>query len=250
MVGKAVVHGALGVPDAVALGVTGDPLLALPGPLRGEADQQVAVAAQVLGLQLDVGGAAAEPGRALVHEHLAVREHVPLAGCALGEEVLPGTVGHAQRHGAHVARHEVHEVADGEHRGDQTAGRADQEGDVRGGVLRGEQQELGGQGRTIVLLELAVQQQYALVQEAGGGEGGERGALRGVGGVVESGRWRGGCCHGSSVRRRGDLRAVLRPALISVGRISAGRRPEDRRARAAQPPTSRRRSAGSTSTLT
>ena len=39
-------------------------------------------------------------------------------------------------------------------------------------------------GRTIVLLELAVQQQYALVQEAGGGEGGERGALRGVDGVV------------------------------------------------------------------
>ena len=56
----------------------------------------------------------AESGRALVHQHLCVRQGVTLSGCSTTEQHLTHARCEADGHGADVVRHELHDVVDRE----------------------------------------------------------------------------------------------------------------------------------------
>ena len=65
-----------------------DGLAVLPRVLGDQAEHRVAGVPQVVGLELDVDGRAADARRALVQEHPGVRQRVPLARGARGEQEL------------------------------------------------------------------------------------------------------------------------------------------------------------------
>src|SRR6266536_5637660 len=68
-----VVAGFRGAEPAVTQAVLLHPLQRLPGVLRDQPDHRGPGAPQLLGVDLDVGRGATEPGRALMHQHLGVR---------------------------------------------------------------------------------------------------------------------------------------------------------------------------------
>jgi hypothetical protein len=86
----------------VAQRVLEDALDALAGALGDDPQDGVAHVAQVVSLQRDVDGASANTGRALVQQHLGVRERVPLALGAAAQQELASAVRHAQHDGGNV----------------------------------------------------------------------------------------------------------------------------------------------------
>src|SRR5207302_5342379 len=76
LVDEAVSPGLLGVHEVVALGVTVDDLELLAGVLGEDLVQPVAQEERLAGVDLDVGGLAAEAARHLVDEHPRVRQAV------------------------------------------------------------------------------------------------------------------------------------------------------------------------------
>jgi hypothetical protein len=62
-----------------------------------------------------------------------------------------------ERQGRDIARHQPHDIADGEHRRHRSARRVDPQGDIGGGILGGEHEQLRGEQRSVVVVEHAVQ---------------------------------------------------------------------------------------------
>ena len=114
-VDEAVLAGLLGGVPVVVQGIVEDPRHRLAGVLGDEAQHGVDHVPQVVGLDLDVGRAAADPGRSSVHQDAGVRQREPLALGAGREQELPGAAGQPEGQRGDVARHEPHDVADGEH---------------------------------------------------------------------------------------------------------------------------------------
>jgi hypothetical protein len=103
-------------------GVGEDALDRLAGVLGDEVEYGVHRVPQVVGLNLDLDRAAADAGRATVHQDPGVRQREPLALDAGRQQELPGAAGQPERQGRDVARHEPHDIADGEHGRHRSAG--------------------------------------------------------------------------------------------------------------------------------
>jgi hypothetical protein len=109
--------------------------------------------------------AAADPGRSSVHQDAGVRQREPLALGAGREQELPGAAGQPEGQRGDVARHEPHDVADGEHGRYRTAGGVDPQRDIRAGILGGEREQLGGEQRAVVVVEYSVEHEYPPQQQ-------------------------------------------------------------------------------------
>ena len=153
-----------GVPVVVQR-VVEDPRHRLAGVLGDEPEHGVDRVPQVVGLDLDVDGAAADPGRAPVHQDARVRQREPLAPGPGREQELPGAAGQPQRQGGDVARHQPHDVADGEHGRHRAAGGVDPQRDVGDGVLGGQREQLRHQQRAVVVVEHPVEHQHPAQQQ-------------------------------------------------------------------------------------
>ena len=127
-----------------------------PGPL------------QLPGVDLDVGRGAAEPGRALVHQHLGVRQAEPLARRPGAQQELAHAPGQAHRQRADVVGDQPHGVVDRQPGADRAARRVDVEADVAARVLGRQQQQLGAEPVRHPVVDLGAQHDDALVQEPGG----------------------------------------------------------------------------------
>ena len=129
------------VPPAVPL----DGLRGLAGVLGREAGEHRADAVELADVDLDIRGRAAEAGRALVHQHLGVRQAEPLAGRAGGQQELAHAAGQTHSQRTDVVGDQPHRVVDGQAGADRSARGVDVQADVRARVLRREQQQLGAQ---------------------------------------------------------------------------------------------------------
>jgi hypothetical protein len=84
---------------AIVQRVIEDPLERLPGVRRDQPEHDVDRVPQVVGLDLDVHGAAADAGRAAVHEDARVRQREALALGPGREQELPGAAGQPKGQG-------------------------------------------------------------------------------------------------------------------------------------------------------
>src|SRR5689334_21314351 len=189
----------------VVQGIVEDPRHRLAGVLGNEAQHGVDRVPQVVGLDLDVDRAAADPGRATVHQDAGVRQREPLALGAGREQELPGAAGQPEGQGGDVARYEPHDVADGEHGRHRTAGGVDPQRDAGAGVLGGEREQLGGEQRAVVVVEYSVEHEYPPQQQLLPDPLAEQGDL-----VVVS--------HASSLRHRHRPRS---PTLLRADLLTA-----------------------------
>ena len=94
-----------------------------------------------------------------------VRQRVPLARRARGQQELAHRRGHAHRVGGHVVGDVLHDVVDGHARVDRAARGVDVEADVALGVLGGEQQELGADAVGDVVVHLLAEEDDAVPQQ-------------------------------------------------------------------------------------
>jgi hypothetical protein len=146
-------------------GVVEDALDRLAGVLRDDAEHGVHRVPQVVGLDFDVDRAAPDPRRTPVHEDAGVGQREPLALGPGREQELPGTAGQPEGQRRDLARHEPHHVADGEHGRHRSAGGVDPQGDIGGGVLRGQREQLRREQRPVVVVEHPVEHTDPLVQQ-------------------------------------------------------------------------------------
>ena len=165
LVDEAVLAGLLGGEPPVPVGVPLDLLDRLTGVLGDQPHHHVLGVLEVLGLDLDVDRAAADAGRALVHQHPRVRQRVALAGRAGREQELPHAGGQSHGQGADVVGDQPHRVVDGQPGRDRAARRVDVEADVALRVLGGEQQQLGAQPVGDRVVHLLAEHDDALVQQ-------------------------------------------------------------------------------------
>ena len=173
-----------------------DRLDRLPGVLGDQGEHGVAGVAQVLGLDLDVHGRAADARGSLVQQDPRVRQGMPLARRPGRQQELPGTRGHPHRQRGHVVGDQPHHVADRQHRRHRSAGGVDPEADVGAVVLGREQQQLVHQPVAVALLEGLAEHHDALVHQPGGS------ARR------RAGSW-SSCAHGDRSRTATEGRAAL-----------------------------------------
>src|SRR5882757_243580 len=150
---------------AVAVGVLGDLLEGLSGVLGDQLGHPALGVQQLLGLDLDVGGGAAEAGGGLVHQDAGVRQREPLAGGARGQQELTHRGGHAHGDRDDVVLDELHRVVDG-HAGGHGAVRAD---DVEEDVLvrlGGQQEQLRGDLVGDVVVDRLAEEDDSLAEQS------------------------------------------------------------------------------------
>ncbi len=115
----------------------------LAGVVREDLVDPAADPEDLLGVDLDVGGLAAESATRLVDEDPGVGQGVPESGRAPGQQDRRHGGGQAHADGADPRLHVLHGVVDGEAGVDRPPGRVDVEPDVLLGVLAGQEEELG-----------------------------------------------------------------------------------------------------------
>ena len=133
--------------------------------MRDELGHALLGVSQLLRLDGDVGGLAAQPGEGLVHHDAGVRQRVALAGCTGGEQELPHGGGKAHAHRGNVARDELHGVVDGHAGGDRAAGAVDVQPDVGVRVLPLEVEQLGAQLVGDVVVHVGAQHDHPVLQQ-------------------------------------------------------------------------------------
>ncbi len=168
VVDEPVVAGLLGAEPAVPQAVAGHRFLGLAGVLRDQPGHRGSRPFQLLGVDLDIGGGAAEAGRALVHQHLSVRQAEPLAGGPGAQQELAHAAGQAHGQRPDVVGDQLHRVVDGQPRGDRAARGVDVEADVAARVLGRQQQQLGAEPVGDPVVDLGAEYDDALVEQPGG----------------------------------------------------------------------------------
>ena len=114
---------------------------------------------------LDVGGRAAEPARALMDHHLGVGKDVTLPGGAAAEDHRAGRHRHPDRVRRDVRMHELHRVVDRHAGVRRSARRVDVQRDVLAGILRVEEQELCRDQVRDLILDLLAEENDPLAQQ-------------------------------------------------------------------------------------
>ena len=153
LVDESVVDGLACGEHVIAQRIVEDPVQRLSGLLRDQAQDGVADVPQIVGLQFDVGGVAADTGGPLVQKHFRVGEGIAFARRAATQQELSGAVGHSEVHCRNVVGDQVHGVGNGQHRGHRTTGRIDPQCDVGGRIVGGQQDQLRAQLAADLIVE-------------------------------------------------------------------------------------------------
>src|SRR5271168_1540088 len=145
LVNHAIVFGLLRIHDVVALDVFFDAVDGLSAVLGQNFVDDRAHAQNFLGVQVDIGGLAAEAGHPrLMNQDARVGKREAFLGSAAGEQYGGDGSGLADAGSDHVGLHKLHGVVNGKTRGDRAAGRIDIELNVALGIFGLEKQHLGG----------------------------------------------------------------------------------------------------------
>src|SRR5882757_5780066 len=160
-----VLLGLLGGEPAVAVGVLGDLLEGLPGVLGDQLGHPALGVQQLLGLDLDVRGGAAQARGGLVHQDAGVRQREPLAGGTGGQQELAHRGGHAHGDRDDVVLDELHRVVDGHAGGHGAAGAVDVEEDVLV-RLSGQQEQLRGDLVGDVVVDRLAEEDDSLAEQS------------------------------------------------------------------------------------
>ena len=119
----------------------------------------------LVGLDFDVGDLAAHLPVGLVDHHLGVRQGEAFSLGAAAEEHGPAAGGHPHAIRRHRATENLHRVVDGQRGADAAAGRIDVEVDVLAAVLALQVQQLHHQLVGVAVVDLALQQDDAVLQQ-------------------------------------------------------------------------------------
>jgi len=122
-------------------------------------------------MSLDVGGLALEAPRGLVHHDPRAGQRVALPLGARAQQELAHRRRETHADGAHVGLDEAHGVVDGQSGGHRATRRVDVQPDVPLGVLALEVQELGGDQVGDVVVDLAAEDDDAVLEESVEGVG-------------------------------------------------------------------------------
>src|SRR5713226_5858066 len=167
-VDHAIFLGLFGIHDEIPLDVFLDALYRLAAVLRKKLVDHAAHAQDFLGMQIDIGGLAAETGEpGLMNEDARVGQGEALFGRAASEKDGGDGGSLSDAGGNHVGFYKLHGVVDGETRGDGAAGGIDIELDVALGIFGLEEKHLGGGEVGDVIVNGRTYKNDVLFQEAG-----------------------------------------------------------------------------------
>ena len=144
-VDHAVFLGLFGIHDEIPFDVFFDAFHRLATVLREKFVDHGAHAKNFLGMQVDIGGLAAETGEPwLVNKDAGIGQRKTLLGCATGEQDSGDGGSLSDASGDHVWFHELHGVVNGEPGCDGAARRIDIELDIAFGIFRLQKEHLSG----------------------------------------------------------------------------------------------------------
>ena len=114
----------------------------------------------------DVAGLALGAAQRLMDQHAGMRQRAALAGRAGAQEHRAHGRRHAGAHRRHVGLDDLHRVIDGEARGHLSARGIQVQGDVRVGIARSQEQELGHHDVRDVVVDGNAQEDDAVHHQA------------------------------------------------------------------------------------
>mmetsp|Transcript_13295 Transcript_13295/g.32288 ORF Transcript_13295/g.32288 Transcript_13295/m.32288 type:complete len:260 (-) Transcript_13295:142-921(-) len=210
LVDDAIIHRLLRRHEKVPIAIRLDLILGLIAILGDVSVQHLPDEQYLLRLDLDVGGLSLRPPQRLVDHDAAVGERTSLPRRARPEEEGTHARRHAEAYGGYVARDVLHGVVDGHTGGDAATRAVDVEGDVLGGILVREVEELGDEDVGDLVVHAGAEEDDSVLEETG-----DYVLLRGA--VVDHGHADGATC--------GLVVGVFAARIHLRLRLSGGRHP-------------------------
>ena len=167
VIDQAVLASLFGTHETVAVGVFLQPLERLAGVPLVDLVELFLHADELFRVDQDLGRGPLHAGKRLVDHDPAMRQGIPLALGAGGQQERAHAGALADAVGGHVARDPLHGVVDGQARGDASARAVDVKMDVGLGVLMGQNEHLGHDQVGDGIVDRRAQNDDAVLEQAG-----------------------------------------------------------------------------------